>query len=270
MNIRQPSTVLIALTAALLAGPSWAVAVPEVGYGTHVGVVTAGNCPSFCTGNQFAFAEDGTAGATAAAASESTYATGRGSAELSPAGGYLPVLKAYGSAALGKATGVSSFASQMFTYLGDAATIELTVNLSGTTGDNGGGYSFNNINADVAIVRGDTLPWYPSFATLIYEIVPSEDRLALGGLDIGGPLSTTLTFELVPGDSFFVVSQLNVNSNNGFADAEHTLRMAFDANSAADMVAATAPVPEPATAWMAALGLLALGWRARRRAAPAS
>lgn len=270
MNIHKTSTLLFAFTAALVTGPSWAVAVPEVGYGTHVGVFTAGNCPSFCTGDQFAFAEDGMAGATAATASESTYAMGRGSAELSAAGGYLPLLKAYGSASLGKATGVSSFASQMFTYSGDAATIELTVNLSGTTGDNGGGYSFNNINADVAIVKGDTLPWYPHFGTLIYELVPSEDRLALGSLDSGGPVSTTLSFDLLPGDAFFVVSQLNINSNNGFADAEHTLRMAFDANAAANLVAATAPVPEPATAWMAALGLLALGWRARHRAGPAS
>lgn len=261
---------LTALGAALVAGPSQAVVVVEVGYGTHVGVSTAGNCPSFCTGDQFAYSESGAAGATASSASESTYATGRGSAELSPADAYLPVLKAYGSAALGKAAGVSSFASQLFTYSGGATTVELTVNLTGTVGNNGGGYSFNDINADVAIVRGNTLPWYPSFATLIYEFVPSEDRMAMGSLDIGSTTSTTLSFDLSPGDSFFVVSQLNVNSNNGFADAEHTLLMAFDANSAAGMLAATAPVPELGTASMAALALLALGWRARRQSRLAS
>jgi hypothetical protein len=248
----------------LAAGASHA---QEVGYGTNVRTGTAGNCPSFCTGNEFASQEDGGAGLSFAVASESTYAIARGSSAFASGQSYLPELKGYAAAGLGKRGSVSSFASQLFTYTGsETRSVSLQVDLTGSVFNNASGYSFNSIGAQIAVVRGPDLQWYPSFGTLIFEGVSEENRLALGDAFINTPgvtsAQTTLLFDLQPGETFYVVTQLDVSSQNGIANAENTLKMSFD--NATNLVAITS-VPEVGTAWMVAAGLLVLGWGARRR-----
>ncbi len=248
----------------LAAGASHA---QDVGYGTYVSAGTAGNCPSFCTGGEFAGEQGGGAGLSFAAASESTYAISRGSAAFASGQSYLPELKGYAAAGLGKQGSATSFASQLFTYTGtETRSVSLQVDLTGSVFNNASGYSYNSIGAQIAVVRGPDLPWYPSFGTLIYEFVSSVDRLAVGDAFINTPgvtsAQTTLLFDLLPGETFYVVTQLNVVSQNGIADAEHTLKMNFD--NAANLVAVTS-VPEVSAAWMLAAGLLVLGFGARRR-----
>jgi hypothetical protein len=270
MQVTKLASLCALVCGALSAAPSHAVEVLEVGWGTYVGSGTAGNCPSFCTGGEFANQSGGGDGQAFASASESTYATSRGSAAFAPAGSYLPLLKAYSSAGVGKRATTNSFASQLFTYTGAASiTVDLAVNLTGSVQvAANGSYTSSGIDASVAVVRGASLPWFPSFGTLVYEFVSEQDRLAVDSVFINTPGVTSdsvnLLFTLMPGESFYVISQLNASSNNGVADAENTLTMAFDAASTGFMLAAS-PVPELGTAWMASLGLLALVVGAQRR-----
>jgi hypothetical protein len=254
---------------ALATGPVHAQAVVGTGYGTHVESSTAGNCPSFCTGSEFADASDGGEFQQSAMASESTYGITRGSVTFASGQSYLPELKAYATAAVGKRASTTAFAAQLFTFTGtDARTVTLQVDLTGSVFNNASGYANNTIGAQMAVVRGADLPWYPSFGTLIYEFVSPENRLAVGEAFINTPgvtlAQTSLTFDLMPGDSFYVVTQMSASSQNGVADAEHTLKMNFD--NPAGLLAVSA-VPEMGTAWMALAGLLVFGFGAQRRRA---
>ena len=259
------------LTVCLAATPSHAMVLDLAGFGTQVSASTAGNCPSFCTGNQFATSQDGGSAVAAAATAESTYGTARGSAAFAEGNSYLPVLKAYGSSAVGRRAGVSSFASQQFSYSGAARTVDLKIDLTGTLVSSLSGYASNSINANIAIVMAESIPWFPSFSTLIFEAIP-QGVVAIGNVSITDPAlsfaTSTLSFSLNPGDSFFVVAQLDVNAQNGIANAENTLVMSFDAATAASggLQAALTAVPELGTAWLAGLGLLALALVGRRRA----
>jgi hypothetical protein len=260
--------VSVGLLGALSIGSGQALALELGGYGTFVNSGTAGNCPSFCTGSAFADQSNGDAGAEFASAVESTYGIARGSARFASDQSYLPELKAYAESAVGKRATATSFASQLFTFSGaEARNINLQVNLTGSVFENAFGYSSSGINASIAVVRGSNIPWYPSFGTLIFEAVSAEDRLALGDAFINVPGITSaqanLSFNLTPGESFFVVTQLTASSGNGVANAENTLKMNFD--NAAGLVAITA-VPEAEGLWMAGAGLMALGlWAPRRR-----
>jgi hypothetical protein len=243
------------------AGPVHAQAVVGTGYGAQVESSTAGNCPSFCTGSEFANQSDGAEFQQSAMASESTYGITRGSATFASGQSYLPELRAYATATVGKRASTTTFAAQLFSFTGtEARTVTLQVDLTGSVFNNASGYAYNAINAQMAVVRGTDLPWYPSFGTLIYEFVSSENRLAVGDAFIDMPgvtlAQTSLTFDLMPGDSFYVVTQMSASSQNGVADAEHTLKMNFD--NPAGLLAVTA-VPEMGTAWMAVAGLLVLG-----------
>ena len=275
MTAIKPLFCAAALAAAAFSSPALAIVdAIDVGYGTKVSTSTWGNCPSFCRGDGVEFGEDGGAGITASSASESTYGTARGSAAFASGSSYLPVLKGYGSSGLGRRAGSTSFASQQFTYSGGSALeVTMDVSLTGTVVDGASGYVSNDISADIAIVVAQSIPWMPSFSTLIFEALPFDAVVFKTFVAITNPgvsaAAGSLTFDLNPGDTFFVVSQLNVGAQNGTADAEHTLVMAFDPVTAAapGLVAATAPVPEPGTAWFLGLGLLAVGWQARRRIA---
>jgi hypothetical protein len=273
MQLKKFIAISTAIVGALASGTSLAQEVELPGHGVQVSSGTAGNCPSFCTGGAFADQTNGGAGEQSASASESTYGITRGSAQFAAGQTYLPELKAYASAEVGKQASTTSFASQLFTFSGaEARAFNLQVDLTGSVFDNPTGYAYNNIGASIAVVRGASLPWYPSFGTLIYEAVSSENRLAVENAFINTPGVTSaqanLNFNLLPGESFFVVTQLTALSQNGIADAENTLKMRFD--NAADVVAISA-VPEAEGMWMAGAGLLALAlWAPRRRKDSAS
>jgi hypothetical protein len=258
---------------AFAANPSWAQDLPPSGYGVQVSSGTAGNCPSFCTGNEFADQTNGGEGDQSASASQSTYGTTRGSAQFAVGQTYLPELRAYASAGLGKRASTTSFASQLFTFSGaEARAFDIQVDLTGSVFNNASGYASNTILASMAVVRGSNLSWYPSFGTLIYEFVSEADRLAVKDAFINIPgvnsARTNLVFDLTPGESFYVITALTASSANGFADAENTLKMSFD--NAAGVVAISA-VPEAEGIWMAGAGLLALAlWAPRRRKTAAS
>ena len=269
MNFAPTLRLVTVFLALLGSAASHAIGAVEPGYGTRVNASTAGNCPSFCTGGQFANQEGGGSAQTAATASENTYGTAFGSAQFASGQAYLPELKAYAASALGKGANTSSFAAQLFSYTGTGSRhVDLAVDLTGSVSNNDVGYSSNTIGASFAVVRGGFLPWGYSFATLIFEAVNPEDVLAVGFLSLATPgvdaASGLLSFDLAEGDSFFVVGQLDTSSRNGVADASSTLKMSFD--NAQNLVAVTA-VPEPGAAWLAGSGLLFLMlFRLRRRA----
>jgi hypothetical protein len=255
------------LLGALAAGPLHAQAVVGRGYGTQVSSGTAGNCPDSCTGGEFADTSDGAEFQQAAMASESTYGITRGLATFASGQSYLPELKAYATASVGKRASTTAFAVQLFAFTGtDARTVMLQVNLTGSVFNNASGYAYNMIGAKIAIVRGADIPWYPSFGTLIYEAIPAGSLLAVSEAFINTPgvglAQTNLKFSLQPGDSFFVVTQMSATSQNGVADAEHTLKMNFD--NPADLLAVSA-VPEMRTTWLLLAGLLVLGFGAQHR-----
>jgi hypothetical protein len=270
-TITMHSTKTLALAAlfvgTLASGPGHAQGVAGSGYGTLVSSGTAGNCPSYCTGGEFADQFDGGAGQVFASASEATYGTTHGSAAFAVGQSYLPELKAYATAEVGKRASTTSFASQLFGYSGsEARTVTLQVDLTGSVFNNASGYASNAIGAQIAVVRGPDIPWYPSFGTLIFEAIPASERLALGNAFINTPgvtlAQTSLVFDLLPGETFFVVTELRASSQNGVADASHTLTLNFD--NAANLLAVTA-VPEMGTGAMAGAGLLVLILLAKRR-----
>jgi hypothetical protein len=257
----------IALVAALGSAPSQAQTV--VGYGSWVEAQTAGNCPSYCTGNEFSSTASGGPGQLTAAAQNQVYAQAFGSVSFDPTNHLLPELKAFARAPAGKQGQTTSFAVQRYGYSGaETKFVNLIVNLSGRIALPLNGLADNRLVGSLAIVRGDTLPWDPNFATLIYERVPAADVLAQAGLAWvnpgNGSVRTDLSFEVQTGDSFFVVASFWAIGQNGTADGSSTLKMIFEDATGLNAVSS---VPELGTAWMATAGLLALAFGARRRRA---
>jgi hypothetical protein len=273
MHLTKIFVLSAGIIGAFAANPSWAQDTPPSGYGVQVSSETAGNCPSYCTGSEFANQTNGGEGDQSASASQSTYGITRGSAQFAVGQTYLPELRAYASAGVGKRASTTSFASQLFTFSGaEARPFDIQVDLTGSVFNNANGYASNTIQASLAVVRGSNLPWYPSFGTLIFEAVSEQDRLAVEYAYINTPgvnsARTNLRFGLTPGESFYVITALTASSANGFADAENTLKMSFD-NAAG--VVAISTVPEAEGVWMAGAGLLALAlWAPRRRKTAAS
>ena len=164
---------------------------------------------------------------------------------------------------------------QGYNYTGsDATTIDLELDLHGSVGDNASsGYANNNLRADVAVFIGDSLEWYADFATLYYEFAYDMEKVKSSlfihdGMDVHDV--DTLSFDLEPGQSFFVVASMEASSNNGYVDAWNTLNLNFDDDS--DLVAASggaAPVdvPEPASLGMLGLALGLISFTRSKKAA---
>jgi len=246
------------------------------GYGAYASAGSASNCPSYCTssdGGDFQSMEDGAEFSTSASASESSYATANAYSSLSGST-YLPTLKVDSSADAGVAGYSTAFGVQGYTYSGSTTTIYLDVSLHGSVEDNAGSaYKSNNLSASVAVLMGNSLDWYPSYGTLVYEVstLPVVGEVNVG-ITSGIDVTATDVIELIleDGDEFFVVAQMSAYSNNGYVDAWNTLMMGFndEFGNAADAgltAASVSAVPVPAAVWLFGSGLLGLVGIARRR-----
>ncbi|WDE04292.1 PEP-CTERM sorting domain-containing protein [Thalassomonas viridans] len=246
-------------------------------YGAYAGGSTASNCPSYCStsdGGDILRASDGGQSSNSAYASEVSYGYAEAYAALDGSS-YLPTLKVQASSGNRKGGDAEAFAMQRYTYTGnEATTIDLDFNLHGSVADNAnGGYNSNSLRADVAIFIGDSLAWSTDLATLYYELAydMEKDKSSLfinSGTDVNQPGS--LSFDLEPGENFFVVASIKAKSRNGEADAWNTLSLSFADDTG--LVAASADntqvdVPEPASLGMFGLTLGLLSLRRRKKTA---
>ncbi len=228
-------------------------------YGVSASVSTYGNCSVVCTvssDNDSSYSSSGGVLNTSATTTESTHASGAALASLSGLD-YLPTLKVMASADEGKHASATAYAQQGFDYLGqDTTSITLNLNLHGSVGNNLSGYSSNSLQAKVGILIGNELDYYPSFGTAYYEIGLLDGNVGAGteGLVINNGndvnVQGSISFDLEAGDSFFVISQMNASSQNGFADAWNTLSMSFTDSTglnATSNASTINPIPEPST-----------------------
>jgi len=242
------------------------------GVGAYAAASNSDNCPSFCIGGSSQRDSSGGEGATEAEAVANSDANAHAYSGFVP-GSFLPLLRVETSADLRKKGGASAFSIQNFTNIGtETKTIELDINLHGSVSDNAGGYSYNQLRADIAIIRGTSLEWYPNFSTLAYEFgnpIQSPTSLFINtGIDVN--VLETITFNVDAGESFYIVSSMDATSNNGFSDAWNTLSMSFTdgSNLQAALQVATPQlptgVPEPETILLFGLGLMGVFLRARK------
>ena len=242
------------------------------GWGVEASTSTASNCPSYCTtagGGDFAYDSMGAEFSTSASAEENSYGHAKAYASLAGSS-YLPTLKIETSANVGKGGSATAFAAQGFTYTGaDSSTITLDINLHGSVGsEQNGSYSSNSLRGDVAVFIGSGLEWYPSFATLVYEIAYGapvteaglESLFISSGNDVN--TGTSISFDLNAGDTFYVISSMGASSKNGFVDGWNTMTMSFDDDS---QLQAVSQVPVPAAAWLFGSALLGLASIGRQR-----
>ncbi|WDE00180.1 PEP-CTERM sorting domain-containing protein [Thalassomonas actiniarum] len=245
-------------------------------YGAYAAGYTASNCSSACTtanGGDIINTNDGGLSSGSAYVSEVSYGYSQAYAALDGAS-YLPTLKVEASSDEQKGGNAEAFAMQHYSYTGtEATTIDLDINLHGSVGiNNNDGYSNNSLRADVAVFIGDSLEWSTDIATLYYELASGmeKDKTTLyinSGNDVNN--LDSLSFDLQPGESFFVVASMRAKSRNGYADAWNTLSLNFEDDNG--LVAASAgivpvDVPEPTSLGMLglALSLISFGQRKKR------
>jgi hypothetical protein len=239
------------------------------GFGVAASSVTASNCPSFCTtggGGDFQYDSAGGEFITVASSTETSYASGEAFADLAGST-YLPTLRVRTSADVGRGGDAEAFGVQGFTYTGPGATtLILDFNLHGSVGEGTpGAYSYNVLRADVAVMIGSQLDWYPDFATLVYEVatgnvVGNESVFISTGNDVD--VGSSISFAIDPGTDFYVIASMGANSRNGFADSWNTLSLSFDDDTG---LTAASVVPVPAAVWLFGSALAALGCVRRNR-----
>ena len=265
------NTKIALLLTLALSTPLVSQAVTLTGFGTSASTSTASNCTvigSCSTENNGDFQYDNAGGenSTTAASTEKTYANARASAELT-GNTYLPTLRVETIAGQGTGAFATAMGVQGYTYTGaDAFMFDLDLNLHGSVG--GSTYS-NQLRADVGILIGSGFDWISDdFATLYYEnqstTAGSKSLFISNGLDVNK--SSTLSFMLNQGDTFYILASIGARSVDGFVDGWNTLSLDFKNDQG--LVAASAPqisaVPVPAAAWLfgtALLGFVGVGKR---------
>ena len=228
------------------------------GFGVSAGVSTASDCPSFCTGD-FDFDSDGGEYASFADAISTTYGLSKARAYYSGSEAYLPELKAYSSSTAGQGGSASAFGVQGYIYEG-AGTETITINFaldanifdSGTFGSESAsasigvlGLGLQNPNEPI-----DGPDFYSDFGTWYYENFGMQlgaeslfvDNSTTGGLDTG-----SISFDVDPGDVFFVGASMRASSRTGTADAFNTFTSTFSNPAIASQLTVANPVavPEP-------------------------
>jgi len=259
----------------LLCAPMAANAVIVNGYGATASTGTASYCPSYCStefGGDFANDSAGGEFSNTAFSEESTYALGRAQSSLT-GGTYLPELRVLASSELGRRGGATAFGIQGFTYSGAlSTTITLDLVLDGSITDNPSGYTDNDLRADVAVLLGSSLSWYANFATLVYEVAgETTTRAGVKSLFLSTPginqtATDAISFDINPGDDFYVVASMGAHGQNGVADAWNTLTLNFDDDTGLT-AASISNVPVPAAVWLFGSGLLGLVGISRRKKA---
>jgi hypothetical protein len=146
-----------------------------------------------------------------------------------------------------------ALAVQKFTYDGTAmSNFELNFNLHGDVS------AGSSLRADIGVILTDQVYFYDTygFDTNFFEgAMVGADNIELGydvvlsdtGMDQNK--ASSLTFDLQPGDSFFVYASVAAMANNGLVDAWNTLTMDFTDNTGLTAASFTPPVsvPEPSS-----------------------
>lgn len=220
---------MLICTTALLANVANAEVILD-DWGTSTYVASFDDCPSYCTGNYEFTEEGGFDQYSSSSELDNDAGAGKAFAEVNGAG-YTPVLKAIASANAGTGIYANAWGVQHYKYTGTESTIiELTLNLHGSISGEG------KIRGDIAVIKGNNLPWTSDMGTLIYEMVPYEDVLANDSLFINSGDNQTTTsvvsIALEAGDSFFVRADLKASGQRAStADAYNTFTMNFSDDS---------------------------------------
>jgi len=225
------------------------------GWGAYTSTSSGNHCRNGCSGSELDVFEWTSAGgelSSYATTEENTYGESKALVDLSGTD-YLPILKVMASASQsGMKAGASAFASQGFDYLGDESTnITLNLNLHGSVGGNS---RHNSISAHVGILIGTSMPFYPDFGTAYYEagMMGGARGVGTGYLNISRGTNINkqdnISFDLNPGESFYVITEMNASASDGFADAWNTLTMDFLDSKGLQAVSTPQPssdIPEP-------------------------
>lgn len=264
------------ILAAALTLPLTANAAIISGWGSYVKASTQGNCSNgSCSGGGGTYANDGLFdGGSASANVRLSDEFGSAQAYSALTGtGYTPILRATSTAEPASGAFAIAYAVQGYTYTGAAdTTLRLDISLHGINSSDAA-----DIRGDVAILRGNSLQFYPHFATEVYEfgydmIDTFEGKDSIESIFMSSVGESTMNsfidINLSNGDDFFVVSSLSARSFIGAtADASNTLTMQFSGAGAAGLRAASvSAVPVPAAVWLFGSGLIGLMGFARRKA----
>jgi hypothetical protein len=182
----------------------------------------------------------------------------------------------FGSLPAGAVAGAGMFASDLFQYTGPApATLSLTITLEGVVSDPAGNVIANPLtflDANIAVFADTThYAFVSDVSTLVAEFGATlkqhagTDAVDLTTLkiddDTGGATAmrqTTLMFDVVPGETFYVHQTLSASAAFGtrLADAFSTLSGEFDQPQFVRSL--STPVPEPASIVLLVLGAMGL------------
>ncbi len=182
---------------------------------------------------------------------DSTYneVDGQNKALASLSGGdLLPTLKVMSQSSDSAYSGV--IAVQKFTYDGsEASDFFLNFNLHGDV--NSGASS--PLRADIGVMAAEEVYFYShyGFATNFFE-GGDGDMLGYESLFLGNGMdqnaSDSISFNIQPGESFFVYASMEARATNGIVDAWNTLSMNFTDSTgltAGSFVPPTGSIPEP-------------------------
>ncbi|QBG37542.1 PEP-CTERM sorting domain-containing protein [Litorilituus sediminis] len=226
------------------------------GWGANTWTRTGDDCMNRC--DLIEYDRDGGHLSTYSRAEENTYGETRALVDITGAG-YLPTLKVYAKASTPDLYNTATaFASQGFDYLGSTSTtISLDINLHGSVTGNA------RLSSAVGVLIGDHWGYYAGFATGFGE-AGLLSGMGNGGENYLSILSGTnvnkqgnISFNINPGESFYILSEMRASATNGIADSWNTLTMNFA--DASKLRAATAPkngtIPEPSVLLLMLLGL---------------
>jgi hypothetical protein len=162
---------------------------------------------------------------------------------------FLPTIKVMAQSS--GTTYSRALALQKFTYDGSAmGNFELNFNLHGDVSSN------SSLRADIGVVRADAVYFYDryGFGTNFFEgggmmgqQLGYEAVFSNTGIDQNK--ASSLTFNLQPGDSFFVYASVEAKAENGLVNAWNTLTMDFTDNTGliAGSSSPSVSVPEPSS-----------------------
>ncbi|MBK7948247.1 MAG: hypothetical protein IPK00_05800 [Deltaproteobacteria bacterium] len=256
----------------VVATPGWS---QPTDWGVSASSATA-NCPSFCTSFSFGVFGGGLNESDASSTVANVQGTGDSRATLDVTSGIsVPVLRAAGSSvesSLGSGFG-DAFAVEGYSYDGaEPSSFTIDVSLTGVVVDSTPVDLDTSIDARVVVFQEAPFSFTSDYGTLVFEFgaVPiDETQLRLTGSSTSA--SSSLTFTVNPGESFYVWATLGADAERDLssADALSTLTMVFQDSTGLT----AASVPEPGAMPMLCAGVLLLAsrrgpLRSKRRSSP--